>query len=104
MYNTAIDALRRAARAGSPLLAALLALPLLVDPAAADEDDDLAPHAEAVTKLVMERNIEITYDYVATLMRLPNAFGEGAACGSDHLRRHHQGRGGTARPAHHLSR
>lgn len=37
-------------------------------------------HEHAVFKLVMERNIPISYEYIATLMRLPNAFGEGAAC------------------------
>ncbi len=36
--------------------------------------------ADAVTKLVVERNIPVTYDYIATLLRIPNAFGEGAAC------------------------
>jgi len=36
--------------------------------------------ADAVTRLVVERNIPITYDYIATLLRIPNAFGEGAAC------------------------
>lgn len=34
-------------------------------------------HEHAVFKLVMERNIPISYEYIATLMRLPNAFGEG---------------------------
>jgi len=47
---------------------------------AAAEDDDIEPHALAVMKLVIERDIEIRYEYVSTLMRLPNAFGEGAAC------------------------
>lgn len=37
-------------------------------------------HEHAVLKLVMQRNIPISYEYIATLMRLPNAFGEGAAC------------------------
>lgn len=37
-------------------------------------------HEEAVAKLVQNRNIAIPYDYIATLMRIPNAFGEGAAC------------------------
>ena len=36
--------------------------------------------ADAVTKLVVERNIPINYDYIASLLRMPNAFGEGAAC------------------------
>lgn len=64
-------------RAMALLAAVLLCLPAA--PALADEDD-VASHAEAVTRLVMERNIQVGYDYVATLMRLPNAFGEGAAC------------------------
>ncbi|OEJ65363.1 hypothetical protein [Magnetovibrio blakemorei] len=33
-----------------------------------------------VEALVLQRDIPITYDYVATLMRTPNAFGEGPAC------------------------
>ncbi|PLY13694.1 MAG: hypothetical protein C0631_13455 [Sedimenticola sp.] len=37
-------------------------------------------HQDAVINLVMARDIPITYDYIETLMRLPNAFGEGAAC------------------------
>ncbi|SDE92999.1 hypothetical protein [Rhodospira trueperi] len=37
-------------------------------------------HEEAVAKLVQNRDIAIPYDYIATLMRIPNAFGEGAAC------------------------
>ncbi len=37
-------------------------------------------HEEAVRKLVVERDIAIPYEYVQTLFRLPNAFGEGAAC------------------------
>jgi hypothetical protein len=36
--------------------------------------------SDAVTRLVVERNIPITYDYIATLLGIPNAFGEGAAC------------------------
>lgn len=34
----------------------------------------------AVIALVIMRNIPISYDYVATLMRTPNAFGGGPAC------------------------
>lgn len=79
MPDAAIGALRGIGRASVAALAAVLGLLSTWSPACA-EDDDLAPHAEAVTKLVMERNIEISYDYVALLMRLPNAFGEGAAC------------------------
>jgi len=37
-------------------------------------------HEDAITKLVVKRNIPIAYSYIATLMRIPNAFGEGAAC------------------------
>jgi len=33
-----------------------------------------------VEALVLQRNIPISYDYIATLMRTPNAFGEGPAC------------------------
>jgi mono/diheme cytochrome c family protein len=72
VYRRALDAFFR------PVLS-ILVLCLTATGAGADEDD-VAPHAEAVSKLVMQRDIEITYDYVATLMRLPNAFGEGAAC------------------------
>ena len=35
---------------------------------------------DVIQKLVVERNIKIPYAYIDTLMRLPNAFGEGAAC------------------------
>ena len=34
----------------------------------------------AVEALILQGNIPITYDYVATLMRTPNAFGDGPAC------------------------
>ena len=34
----------------------------------------------AVDMLILSRNIPIPYDYIATLMRTPNAFGQGAAC------------------------
>lgn len=33
-----------------------------------------------VESLVLQRDIPISYDYIATLMRTPNAFGEGPAC------------------------
>ncbi|MHA1597269.1 MAG: hypothetical protein ACTSV1_00975 [Alphaproteobacteria bacterium] len=66
-------------RIHSVFVAGVAALVFTVAPALSDEDD-IEPHAEAVTKLVIERDIEISYDYVETLMRLPNAFGEGAAC------------------------
>lgn len=48
--------------------------------AAVEEALQMASHEEAVHKLVVNRDISISYDYIATLMRLPNAFGEGAAC------------------------
>ncbi|WP_299444743.1 hypothetical protein [uncultured Rhodospira sp.] len=73
-----------------------------VSPALADDDDDdhgeihdglreyyerletepgyASSHEEAVAKLVRGREINVPYDYIATLMRIPNAFGEGAAC------------------------
>ena len=35
---------------------------------------------DAVHRLVLERNIPVSYEYVATLMRQSNAFGAGAAC------------------------
>lgn len=79
MQEMTIDALWKAVSACVLVASAILALCWSVSPAKADSDD-IAPHAEAVTTLVIERNIEITYDYVATLMRLPNAFGEGASC------------------------
>jgi len=34
----------------------------------------------AVEGLILARNIPIPYDYIATLMRTPNAFGQGPAC------------------------
>ncbi len=34
----------------------------------------------AVETLVLQLNIPITYDYIATLLRTPNAFGQGPAC------------------------
>jgi len=36
--------------------------------------------AAAVEALVLQLNIPITYDYIATLLRTPNAFGKGPAC------------------------
>ncbi|MBC8338258.1 MAG: hypothetical protein H8E39_06165 [Alphaproteobacteria bacterium] len=33
-----------------------------------------------VEALVLQRDLPITYDYIATLMRTPNAFGDGPAC------------------------
>lgn len=34
----------------------------------------------AVATLILQRDIPIPYDYIATLMRTPNAFGQGPAC------------------------
>lgn len=34
----------------------------------------------AVTELVIKRDIPVTYEYIAQLMRTPNAFGAGPAC------------------------
>lgn len=64
----------------------MLALPM-ASQANGDNDDSheamehiVATHQQAIDKLVIEKNIQIPYAYVAQLMRLPNAFGEGAAC------------------------
>ncbi|MEG3619310.1 c-type cytochrome domain-containing protein [Magnetovibrio sp. PR-2] len=46
---------------------------------ASDYDDMEDTHA-AVMSVLDQYDIEVPYDYIATLMRLPNAFGEGAAC------------------------
>ena len=93
MLETTIGFLRRTV--GYPLLPAAFSVLCLTGYPAMADDDDIEPHAQAVTKLVIERNIEITYDYVATLMRLPNAFGEGAACvichGSNDLAKSYRG-------------
>ncbi len=43
-------------------------------------EQSIKMHEQAVEKLVIEKNIQIPYAYVSQLMRLPNAFGEGAAC------------------------
>lgn len=40
----------------------------------------LAGDDAAVDMLILERHIPIPYDYIATLMRTPNAFGQGVAC------------------------
>ena len=79
MQRIVKDICRQASDALFQLISSILVLCLATAIAGATEDD-VEPHAEAVAKLVMERDIAITYDYVATLMRLPNAFGEGAAC------------------------
>ena len=40
----------------------------------------LAGDDAAVDMLILQRHIPIPYDYIATLMRTPNAFGQGVAC------------------------
>ncbi len=49
-------------------------------PALADGDEDMEDAQAAVMQVLENYDIPIKYDYIATLMRLPNAFGEGAAC------------------------
>jgi hypothetical protein len=68
----------------------LVAYPLFTDATGAETSESAkqtfekiirrSTPSDAVTRLVVERNIPITYDYIATLLRIPNAFGEGAAC------------------------
>ena len=41
---------------------------------------DIHGNNAVVDALVLQRDIPISYDYIATLMRTPNAFGEGPAC------------------------
>ncbi|MEZ5838899.1 MAG: c-type cytochrome domain-containing protein [Hyphomicrobiales bacterium] len=41
---------------------------------------DIHGNNAVVDALVLQRDIPIRYDYIATLMRTPNAFGEGPAC------------------------
>jgi hypothetical protein len=49
-------------------------------PAFAEDDDESEHHERAVQEIIEKYDIEVKYDYIAMLMRLPNAFGEGAAC------------------------
>lgn len=44
------------------------------------EEEDMEDAQAAVMHVLDSYDIPIKYDYIATLMRLPNAFGEGAAC------------------------
>ncbi|SDH21117.1 hypothetical protein [Roseospirillum parvum] len=70
-------------RLGVALAAGLLAAiwtPGLAQASSDEHESYMDDHELAVEKLVRKRNIAIPYDYIATLMRLPNAFGEGAAC------------------------
>ena len=107
-----IDRKPPAFHVASAIAAGLVLMLAAVRPTGASDDDPEA-HQEAVTRLVMERNIEIPYAYIDTLMRLPNAFGEGAACvichGSTNPERSYRGldltscagliRGATEKPA-----
>lgn len=43
-------------------------------------DEDIEDTQAAVMHVLGNYDIPVPYDYIATLMRLPNAFGEGAAC------------------------
>jgi hypothetical protein len=83
------------------LLAGMLAS-LIAGMALADKDDDKEKYGSSINRawvedlrkgkvklegdhaavdtLILGRNIPIPYDYVATLMRTPNAFGQGPAC------------------------
>lgn len=81
-------------RAAGALITALLALGVL--PVAADNMPPTLNHRwlqdlrdgkirletdhSAVQALILQRDIPIPYDYIATLMRTPNAFGQGPAC------------------------
>ncbi len=99
-------------RVASAVAAGLLLTLATIAPDVAADDDPEA-HEEAVTRLVMERDIDIPYAYIDTLMRLPNAFGEGAACvichGSANPKRSYRGldltscagliKGATEKPA-----
>ena len=49
-------------------------------PAIASEDEGMEDAQAAVMHVLENYDIPITYDYISMLMRLPNAFGEGAAC------------------------
>lgn len=79
-------------------LAPLMLAGIVSTAAVADKDDDkrslnrewvedlrkgkikLEGDHAAVDTLILGRNIPIPYDYIATLMRTPNAFGQGPAC------------------------
>ena len=59
---------------------AVIGAALSVATPALAEEDDMEAHERAVLDIIEKYDVEIGYDYIATLMRLPNAFGEGAAC------------------------
>ncbi len=66
---------------GFSLAAVLGGMIAFAAPTLADEDEDDIEDTEAAVMEVLENyDIPIGYDYIAMLMRLPNAFGEGAAC------------------------
>lgn len=49
-------------------------------PALAEGEEELDQHIQAVFDTVIDPNIPISYERIATLMHADNAFGEGAAC------------------------
>lgn len=59
---------------------AALGFAITTSTSAKAEESDMADPEAAVMHVLDNYDIEIGYDYIATLMRLPNAFGEGAAC------------------------
>ena len=61
-------------------LAAVIGSAFIYSSPALAESDDADDHEAAVMHVLDNYDIPIKYDYIATLMRLPNAFGEGAAC------------------------
>jgi len=44
------------------------------------ENEDFESHEEAVMELVVKKGIPIPASYIENLFKIPNAFGEGAAC------------------------
>jgi len=78
VLHMAITAKRR----GFAALAGFAALGLVISssPAVAESGEELDQHVQAVFDMVINANIPVSYERVATLMRTDNAFGEGAAC------------------------
>lgn len=71
-----------AKRLGFAALAGIAALGMSITttPAAAEGGEELDQHVQAVFDNVINADIPVSYERVATLMRADNAFGEGAAC------------------------
>ena len=59
---------------------AAIGMAITTSPAAAAEEEELDQHVQAVFDTVINADIPISYERVATMMRTDNAFGEGAAC------------------------